>query len=138
MSPRNGNPASKAHQFGEHHRARHHGNSSLASRNHFGIVRFNGRRNHHNISALDVLGRMFMENLNAQPLQSFRGRIRSHVGAGHLITQSHQHLGDTVHTGSADTHKVNFINRKSHDIFALLAHFRNYYFAKRSIVSATV
>ena len=78
---RNGHPLLHAHEFGQHHSARHHRNVTCARHQHFGIVGFDGSGRDHRIGIFHILGTVTHKRLNAQAGQAAQrgavGQIRT-------------------------------------------------------------
>ena len=58
------------------------------------------------ICAGDIFGAMTFECDRAQTFQSLRNGGGFQVGAGNLVAEIQQHLGDATHADPADSHKV--------------------------------
>ena len=62
----------------------------------------------------DVLGAMAFEDDGAQRGQAMRDRRRLQVGAGNLVAEVQQHLGDAAHADAADADEMHALNFGKH------------------------
>ena len=104
--------AAQTHQLCKHHGTGHDRHADFAGSHHFRVIRLHGRRDHHDISAADVL--LIVSDINAgtERLKPFRHRGALKVGTAHHITEVEKHLGDTAHPGAADTNEVQMFYKK--------------------------
>ncbi|SOY49839.1 hypothetical protein CBM2585_A160381 [Cupriavidus taiwanensis] len=108
------------HQFGQHHRARHHRDALAARGQYFGVVAADGGRHHHRVGAAHVGSVMAVHDGGAQRRQAPRGGVVAHVRARDLVSQVQQDLGDAAHAGAADAHEVDVLDDMLHWIAASL------------------
>ena len=114
---RNRDAAAQPHEFGKHHRSRHHGNIGPARRLHFGIAFVYGRRNHQAVGPVNVFLAVSLINRGAQMLQTFRHGTLRQIRAADRITEIQKHFGNAAHTRAADAHEVNVLDYKLHFSF---------------------
>ena len=77
----------QAHEFREHHGARHDRNAAMARGQHFRIVGAHGGRHHHGIRPFDVLRVMPDRDTRAERAQAVGDRVLRQVRAAHLIAE---------------------------------------------------
>ena len=80
----------------------------------FRIVRRNGGAGHHHFGAGNIFGAVSLKNRGAQTGQALGDGRTLEVGAGDLVAQVQQHLGDAAHADAADTDKMNALNFGEH------------------------
>ena len=107
VSTRDRDTVAIAHQFRQHFRPGHHRNTRRTGGKHFRVLFVYRARADHHIGAADVA--LGMTDIHPDPprLESTGNGTGADIGAGNLIAQVHQHLGNTAHTGAADTDHVN-------------------------------
>jgi hypothetical protein len=110
----NGDALLEAHQFGQHHRPRHHRNMLVACRDDFRVGLLHRSRGDDHVGASDVLGGMGAVDARAQFRQPLRYRVVCQVGSRHRIAQVQQHLGDTAHANATDADKVDLFDGVFH------------------------
>jgi hypothetical protein len=74
-------PCLKAHQLGEHLRARHHRDVALARRDHLGVVGLHRGGHHHHVGVGDVGRVMAPNHVRAHLLQAAGGGVVAEVRA---------------------------------------------------------
>ena len=105
----------EAHQFRQHHGARHHRDMCfLAPPSTSGLSSLHRGGHHHDIGPLDMRCRMTLENLRTLLGQAPRGGVIGHIGTADLKAQVDQHFGDAAHAGAADADKM--------DVFDFMFH----------------
>ena len=100
----------QAHQFGEHLGARNDGNVRGAGRGDFGIVGANRRADDNHFGAGDVVGAVAFEDDRAERGQTLGDRRGLQVGAGNLVAEVEQDLGNAAHADAADADEVHALD----------------------------
>src|SRR5699024_6478152 len=101
-----GDAVAKAHQFGQHFRARHHRHAPGVGFGHFHVTGINRRGGHHHVGVLDVLRPMADGHPHAQVTQAFHHRRFPQVAAADGVTLVGQHFGDPAHANTADADEM--------------------------------
>ena len=104
----------QAHQLGQHQRTRHDGNSALARRDDFRIVRRHRRRHDDRIGAGDIRRGMTDRDADAEPRKARGHRARGEIGARDLVALRGQHLRDAAHPGAADADEMDALDLVLH------------------------
>ena len=82
---------------------------------HFGIIRGNGGAGDDDFRPRDVFRSMALEAASAQRCKTLGDRGTLEVGAGNLVAEVQQHLGDAAHANAADTYEMNALNFGKHE-----------------------
>ena len=90
------------------------GMCSLCGFDDLGIVRRDGRTGDHHLGAGNVLRGVAFEDGRAQAGQAMGDGRALQIGAGNLVAEIQQHLGDTAHADAADADEMNALNFGKH------------------------
>ena len=103
MRARHCNTVSIPHQFCQHLCPWHHRNSRGSGGNNLWVFLIDRTGTNDHISTGNIVSRMANENFDALSDQPLSNRAGAQIRACDLITQIHQHLGDTTHARATDT-----------------------------------
>ena len=115
MGAGDGDAVLEAHQLGEHLRARHHRDVTLARGDHLGVVGLHRGGHHDHVGGVHVGGIMAAHDARTHLLQAPGRGVVAEVRAAHTVTLVGQHLGDAAHARTADADEV--------DVSDLVFHF---------------
>ena len=114
MRARHSNAIRMVDKFSQHITAVHNANSLLFSSNQFAVIRMDGRRNNHRVSALHLLRRMPLVNHSAQRFQLLAHAARIPVRTGNVKAALAQHMRQSAHARAADTNKMYIVYSRKH------------------------
>ncbi len=97
------------HQLGQHLGPRDDRDEARPGLLDLDVVLADGRRDDDDVGALEVLGPVADGDLGAQALEPPRGLVLLEVGAGDLVAEVEQDLGDAVHARAADADHVDVV-----------------------------
>ena len=117
MRAGDGDALLQAHQLGQQHGARHHGNAARARGQHFGVVGLDGGAGDHGLRAVDVRSLVADEDAQAEFCQPQRDRAGGDVRTRDAIAQVVQDLGDGAHARAADADEVDVLDGVLHARF---------------------
>jgi hypothetical protein len=104
-----------AHQLGQHLCPGDDRDHPLPGLENLRVVLLNGRGGDHHINMRQVLAGMADVDLAADGCQALRGIRLAQVGAGDLVAQVQQDLGNAAHADAADADEVDFLDFTVHD-----------------------
>src|SRR5208282_1779176 len=99
---------------GEHLGALNHRYMQPPSFDNFRVIDRNCGTRNHNVRAGNVGGGVSLKNGRAQSTESLCDRRSFQVGAGNLVAEIQQHLGNPAHADATDTHEMNALNLGEH------------------------
>ena len=114
-----GDAVLQAHQLGQQFAARDHGDLQAARFLHLGVLFIDGGTDHQGARAGDVGRGVAFEDTGAHGGQALGDRRQLHVGAGDLVAQIEQHLGDAAHADAADSREMQVLGSKKHFLIVL-------------------
>ena len=93
----------------------------------FGILRGNRGTGDNDLGARDVFRAMSFKDGRAQPGQPLGHGGTLQIGAGNLVAEIEQHLGNAAHADAADAYKMNTLNFGEHKIKFLATDSRGFH-----------
>src|SRR5262245_13054521 len=95
----------QAHQLGEHLRARDDRHLQAARLEDLDVVGGDGGRGHDDVRSRDASGLVTEVDARAETAQALHRVVLGEIGAGHLVAEVEEHLGDPAHAAAADPHE---------------------------------
>ena len=107
MHSGNGDAVFEAHQLGQHLRPLDDRHMPLARGCNFRVVFADGGAGNNHLCAFGVLSAVSFKDGCAQPRQTLGHGRKLEVGAGNLVSEREQNLGDAAHADAANADKMN-------------------------------
>src|SRR5665647_1649840 len=109
MGAGHGNAVLHPHELGQHLGPGDDRDQALPGLDDFDVVLADGRRDDDDVGVLEVLGPVADGDLRAEAHEPACGVVLLEIGAGNLVAEVEQDLGDAVHAGPADADHVDVV-----------------------------
>ncbi len=115
VHPGDGNAIFQAHEFGQHLGTLNHRNVQFVRLGDFRIVFGDCRTGDNDFGSGDIFGAVTLEHDCSETRETLRDRRTLQIGAGNLVAEIQQDLGNTAHADPADAYEVDALDFCEHE-----------------------